>query len=403
MASHVRWGRLIRIAAVAILAPIICLIAAVRIQQYVLRWRAEQLLADIRQIQMGKSTWADAQRLMHRWGKWGRWEGSCDARSCDYQIAMQDASNALPTFFFTQTDLQLRSEKRDYSRWQLRLYSILGGRVAQVYAEIRIKNGIIWTKAYTVQTPRDSHEMGTDDLLIGTAEGTTHLNPDDWPIPSNHPEFQIRAAGPCEGCNGGCTICELIQTRVTPFADPGAMSQLFEFNLACISSWRECEEPREIMPSAWRLFRQDKTGRGDGSVDWPICKVPVDVIARDYQFGVLTEVNSVKSEIEKDGWTRYVASLSLLESVKNDTLKGRDQLAAYLKRVRLGWSDTMLAGGVPASSIRPGDRMFLFFNRMPSGGSVDIDEDFCSYVLDTEQNRAAIARGIARDALSDPN
>jgi len=54
MASHIRWGRWIRIAAIAILAPIICLIAVVRIQQYVLRWRAERLLADIRQIQMGK-------------------------------------------------------------------------------------------------------------------------------------------------------------------------------------------------------------------------------------------------------------------------------------------------------------------------------------------------------------
>jgi hypothetical protein len=296
--------------------------------------------------------------------------------------------------------VETRTNRREYSRWELRLYSILGGRVAQVYAGIQIKKGIIWTKAFTVKAPRNFNETVLDDVLIGGAEGRTHfITFGDWPMPPEHPEYSISAAGPCEECRGACTICEMIQVQVTPFAEPNLINQLFEFNLSCISSWHECEEPKEIMPAAWRLFRQDKAALDKVSYDWPVCKVSVDVIARDYQFGVLTEVESVKTEIEKDGWTRHMANLRMIESVKNDAMKGKDQLAAYLKRVRLGWTDTFLAGGVPASSIRPGNRIFLFFDRTPDGD--DPNEGFCSYVPDTEQNRAAIARGIARDALSD--
>jgi hypothetical protein len=40
------------------------------------------------QIRLYQSTWADAQRLMHRWGAWGHYEGTCTAASCKYEIEM---------------------------------------------------------------------------------------------------------------------------------------------------------------------------------------------------------------------------------------------------------------------------------------------------------------------------
>src|SRR6185369_5315466 len=62
---------------------------AVQIQQRMLRWRAERLLADMHQIRLYQSTWADAQRLMHRWGAWGHYDGSCTAASCTYKIELR--------------------------------------------------------------------------------------------------------------------------------------------------------------------------------------------------------------------------------------------------------------------------------------------------------------------------
>jgi hypothetical protein len=63
---------------------------AVQIQQQMSRWRAERLLADMHQIRLYQSTWADAPRLMHRWRARGHYEGSCTAASCKYEIEMDN-------------------------------------------------------------------------------------------------------------------------------------------------------------------------------------------------------------------------------------------------------------------------------------------------------------------------
>jgi hypothetical protein len=68
MASRKRWIHALRVTALGTLALIAGLAVIVQAQQRLLRWRAERLLADIREIQMGKSTWVDAQRLMYEWG-----------------------------------------------------------------------------------------------------------------------------------------------------------------------------------------------------------------------------------------------------------------------------------------------------------------------------------------------
>lgn len=70
MTSHHWWGRILRLAGVTIAFVVFALCALINIQQRLLRWRANQLLRDVRAIQMGHSTWEDAQRLMNRWGAW---------------------------------------------------------------------------------------------------------------------------------------------------------------------------------------------------------------------------------------------------------------------------------------------------------------------------------------------
>jgi hypothetical protein len=60
-----------------VLSLVLIAFLAVQIQQRMLRCRAERLLADMHQIRLYQSTWADAQRLMNRWGAWGRYNGGC--------------------------------------------------------------------------------------------------------------------------------------------------------------------------------------------------------------------------------------------------------------------------------------------------------------------------------------
>src|SRR5437870_3669974 len=51
--------------------------------QWLLRLRAEKLLTDIRSLKVNRSSWADAQKLM---SKWGEYRGVCTAQGCKYGI-----------------------------------------------------------------------------------------------------------------------------------------------------------------------------------------------------------------------------------------------------------------------------------------------------------------------------
>lgn len=76
--------RILRVVGLVALGVVLLTFAAVQFQQWMLRWRAERLMADMHQIRLYQSTWADAQRLMYKWGAWGHYDGSCTAVECRY-------------------------------------------------------------------------------------------------------------------------------------------------------------------------------------------------------------------------------------------------------------------------------------------------------------------------------
>src|SRR3569833_627288 len=55
-------------------------------RQWLFRAQVEALLADIMSLELNRSSWSDAQRLMTRWGKWGEWYGNCSVEECIYSI-----------------------------------------------------------------------------------------------------------------------------------------------------------------------------------------------------------------------------------------------------------------------------------------------------------------------------
>src|SRR5271165_4251045 len=52
--------------------------------QWILRTRAQNLLADVRSFDINHSRWADAQQRIAKWGRWGATVGDCNAESCIY-------------------------------------------------------------------------------------------------------------------------------------------------------------------------------------------------------------------------------------------------------------------------------------------------------------------------------
>ena len=138
--------RILRGAGLAVLAVVLLAFAAVQTQQWLLRWRAERLMADMHQIRLYQSTWADAQRLMNRWGAWGHYDGSCKATSCRYEIDLMDAC------WWSQ-----KGERAGICGWLVRneadyeIYSLLGGRRAVIHCEFIVQDGTIWRTGAWVQ------------------------------------------------------------------------------------------------------------------------------------------------------------------------------------------------------------------------------------------------------------
>src|SRR5579871_1170354 len=89
-----RWVRRVRAAVVVVVLLVAALLVVVKGAMWVTRWRMERLLADFHSIYPRQSTWADAQRLMTRWGRWGHYEGSCSPEYCNYVVQLYDPLSA---------------------------------------------------------------------------------------------------------------------------------------------------------------------------------------------------------------------------------------------------------------------------------------------------------------------
>ena len=146
-----KWAvRVVRWTAGAVVSLLLLTFLAVQFQQRALRWRAERLSADMHQIRLYQSTWADAQRLMHRWGAWGHYDGTCTAASCKYTIKIVGFDYYNPN-----------GPRHAWLDWlmqhdRLNLYQWFGGRGSAFLASFTVHNGTIWREsaAFGVSVPR---------------------------------------------------------------------------------------------------------------------------------------------------------------------------------------------------------------------------------------------------------
>ncbi|HWO29639.1 MAG TPA: hypothetical protein VNO32_12670, partial [Candidatus Acidoferrum sp.] len=104
--------------------------AAIRVDQYLLRRNAEHLLADLKSLEMRKSTYHDARQVIDRW-KTIYQEGSCERNRCDVEIGVVDFLDHRWEFF-------------EHHQKLMQVLRILGGRPAQFEGYIRVRRDLVW-------------------------------------------------------------------------------------------------------------------------------------------------------------------------------------------------------------------------------------------------------------------
>lgn len=242
-----------------------------QINQYFLRRRTEALLAVIRSIELRRTTWETAETELLPWRTESKTYEPCDEDERCVQITLDDAL----TGYLEKVTWTVRVD--DYLRWRLKLsydegpavrlaeslvsgYMRMGGRLAQVKAAVRMRDGVVWNKDFLVhieaivppfRSPEADCEVDCTIALIGSVASSTQLPTEDRYGPQLvlHPTYVFDGPDGGTGWFGGLIAASVV---FSPDANPADISRLMQVNPSCLTRWHPCYSKSEIMPTAWK-------------------------------------------------------------------------------------------------------------------------------------------------------
>jgi hypothetical protein len=233
-----RLTRWLRRVVLAMLLIVCALWLTAYAREWLLRRRAERLLADIQALQVHQSTWLDAQRLITRWGAWGSYEGSCTSTKCDYSIGMSDS---IPWEYHFPWEFE--GSVWEGSHRFARMVDRLGLRASFIRTYFRVSKGVVTSKSFDawILTPArywdDPNSKVPGQLSAGVLEG-----PRLFGILTDTYYGDVDSVAGLY-TNGGIFISS------TPEEPVGHRQALMTFHLGCIDRWTPCLSQEELVPN----------------------------------------------------------------------------------------------------------------------------------------------------------
>jgi len=140
-----------------------------QVEQHLFRRRGELLLAEIQSLELRKTPWHEAQSQFRRWGRDSKLDDQCNEHKCSLKITLDE--RVLGYLFKRNVFVRLD----DYFRWRLKLsydigpfarlelvllraYVCVGGRPARIVAIVGMRDGIVWSKGFSVFIETYAHE-----------------------------------------------------------------------------------------------------------------------------------------------------------------------------------------------------------------------------------------------------
>jgi hypothetical protein len=424
-----KWAiRTVLFAGGAFLSFVLLTFLAVQIQQRTLRWHAERLSADMHQIRLYQSTWADAQRLMYRWGAWGHYDGSCMAASCKYEIEMDSIANSNPHIpRHAWLDWLLRHDRFNLYQW-------FGGRGSAVLASFTVHDGTIWREstAIGVSVPRrrirtwDNNDFDWSLSVVAKSYQRLHRTPENW-TPfigdseeelAQHPYYKV-------GRPGGCMIlCQIAVAYYSTHAPPAEIERLTSYNFSCLTRFNPCSQIVDLLPAAekWHLYDnpyessptvpippprpESSASLPKPSPPIPCSNIPVWAQARDARYvlaveALLTEV--VKDQVNDHEYHHEIAKVRVVSSLKEP---GPWLPGAVVNTDHLYWLNDVSPFS-DAEHLVPGRRYIVFAvgnDRRDQLVTKDSPLRFerCGLQEDTPEIRRELEKGFAQNDTLNP-
>jgi hypothetical protein len=213
------------------------------IAQQTLLHRAEKLLADIRTLQAGRSTWSDVQIILQRWASSATSKGACTSDACTVQI---DLLQTLPSFLTASPGQSGRN-------WLPRLVDHAGLRSAAVRAGVVAEHGIVTTSWFGEQVTPPVRDWNPSDNFIPYLSVSSAQTSNFQQIATGqtllHPNRMVQHKA------------SYIAVTYSPGEDSAERSALMDFHLSCITRLGPCESEGDILPEAQRLWQEQLLSR----------------------------------------------------------------------------------------------------------------------------------------------
>lgn len=344
--------------------------AAIHIQQGILRHRAQQLLTDIRSINLRHTTYAEVQPILRRWRGNGFYDRPCTEERCNVKIV-------IPRMAFSEG--AFASTVRNCFRHAL---VTAGGHPAVVVASISVRRGIVWGKSFSISLqvgPYHAPDTYSEQSYILFAEANSVSRFTFGRLFEQHADYQVGRPGGCEGCMA-------VWAKFTPYADPSDVSRLMQFNLDCITRWQPCRTQRDIMPAAWAQVEREQ----QLPYEPPNCtSKAAESAARDSDnAGVIQIVGIGKQQTENRNLVP-VSALLLQRLKRAESWPVGTTKETWIVR------DYVVHSRSRTNAVVAGTRWILLYD--VNLGSVNPHE--CGIVPLTDANLAFVRRGIAQDYL----
>ena len=197
----------------------------------------------------------------------------------------------------------------------------MGGRPARIVATVGMRDGIVWSKGFSVIIETFAKNGPWTSFHGGSVEYTLMANSHSVPrfdyYGSNwmgaqlqlHPDYMI-------GRPSGCEICVDGWAKFTPYTAPADMHRLMQFDLSCLTRWYPCLTESDIMPAAWAQYEVEQP-RVNELRDQLVCSPSIiEMLGRDSANMATGEILGYHQRVDNQGYHHVDIRIRVLERLK---------------------------------------------------------------------------------------
>jgi hypothetical protein len=311
--------RILAYSLATLLVIFIALCAAGEIRQRLLVHRAQRLLEDIHALRLHQSTWADAEKLMTRWGRWGHYEGRCTHTDCMYVVTLDNGTvpygNNVAEWP-SRTTVLMNMFRLLPRQW--------GGGLRQLQGMFLVQDGLVVRSGLAIDMTASPWAKGAQDTCCGDeliisvlSRSSIDENPQSEDDMEHHPDYKVWRPG-------GCTFCLMGRVTYAASVSPEVAAQLTDFQLSCATRWSSCLTLEQLDPAAraWHLYGppwgEAPQEENEFSESSSRCHMPIYARARDAQVIRLVEaMNDSREQGSPEGEPRIdTTPITVIDAAK---------------------------------------------------------------------------------------